>query len=56
MEQLLKEFTRGKQVSLEEIRNFIEKLEINSEDKEALLKLTPEKYTGLASKLAQNNN
>lgn len=51
----LKELTRGKNISLYDIRGFVKNLEINKEDKEKLLKLTPEKYIGLATKLAKNN-
>ncbi len=49
--EMLKELTRGKRVSLEEFRKFISRLEINKEDKEMLLKLTPENYIGLANKI-----
>ena len=49
--ELLKGLTRGKRVTLEEMREFIKELEINSEDKEILLNLTPENYTGLAANL-----
>ena len=49
----LKELTKGKKVSLEELHTFISNLEINEDDKEMLLGLTPEKYTGLAEKLAK---
>lgn len=49
--EMLKELTRGKRVSLEEFRKFISDLEINKQDKEMLLKLTPENYIGLANKI-----
>lgn len=49
--EMLKELTRGKRVSLEEFKKFISRLEINKEDKEMLLKLTPENYIGLANKI-----
>jgi len=49
----LKELTRGKQVTLEDIRRFILDLEdISDEVREELLQLTPENYTGLAEKIA----
>ena len=51
--ELLKEMTRGKKVTLDEIRKFIEKLELDKEDKNRLLELTPEKYIGLASELVK---
>ena len=51
--ETLKEMTRGKNTSLEYIRNFVRKLKIDEKDKERLLNLTPEKYIGLAEKLAK---
>ena len=47
----LKELTRGKRVTLEEIREFILSLKISKEDKNRLLKLDPKEYIGLSSKL-----
>ena len=49
--ELLKQMTRGKKVTLEEIRKFVKELDIDEEDKKRLLELTPEKYIGLAPKL-----
>ena len=49
----LKELTRGKRVSLEEMRVFIGKLEIPESAKAELLKLTPASYIGLAKSLAK---
>jgi adenylosuccinate lyase len=49
----LKKFSRGKKLSLEKIREFIENLELNKGDKKRLLELTPEKYTGKAKELAE---
>ncbi len=49
--ELLKEFSRGEQHSLQEYREFIKSLQISETDKEILLKLTPQNYTGLAEKL-----
>ena len=51
--ELLKEMTRGKKVALDEIRKFVEKLDLDKEDKVRLLDLTPEKYIGLASELVK---
>ena len=51
----LKELTRGKRVSLEEMRVFIGKLEIPTSAKVELLKLTPASYIGLAESLASNS-
>ena len=48
----LKELTRGKQTTLLDIHKFISTLEVNDKIKKELLKITPENYTGLASKLA----
>lgn len=47
----LKELTRGKEITPEIIKEFIEGLEIEDEDKQRLLKLTPQNYLGLASRL-----
>ncbi len=48
----LKELTRGEKISQEIIVKFINSLKLPKEDKEYLLNLTPETYTGLSSKLA----
>lgn len=48
----LKDLTRGKVVTLSDIHKFIETLEVSDKIKKELLKITPENYTGLASKLA----
>lgn len=47
----LKELTRGQNMTLENIYKFIKKLNIPKSEKDKLLNLTPETYTGLASKL-----
>lgn len=52
----LKALTRGSQISLEELRNFISTLNISEEDKNILLNLTPHTYLGLASKLVDYIN
>jgi len=49
--EILKGLTRGKHISMVEVREFVEKLEISSVDKERLLVLKPENYLGLADKL-----
>jgi len=49
---VLKELTRGHRVTLEEIRAFVEGLDIGAEAKARLLALTPASYTGLAAELA----
>ncbi len=47
----LKELTRGKEVSLIDIHNFITNLDVSDKLKKELLNITPENYIGLASKL-----
>ena len=47
----LKELTRGKAVTKESVQKFIKGLDIQKEEKNKLLKLTPQNYTGLASKI-----
>jgi adenylosuccinate lyase len=49
----LKELTRGKRVSREDMRRFIESLEIPPDARSDLLDLTPSGYTGMASQLAR---
>ncbi len=51
----LKKLSRGKKVDKEAIEKFIKKLEIPNEEKRILLNLTPEKYTGLAQIIVDNN-
>jgi adenylosuccinate lyase len=49
----MKKVTRGKHIDSEGIKGFIQALEIPDEAKKQLLKLTPEKYTGLAVQLVK---
>ena len=49
----LKELTRGRRITPEQMQAFIEKLEIPADAKASLLKLTPRNYTGYAEKLAK---
>lgn len=49
----LKELTRGQRITPEQMREFIEKLDIPAEAKAALLELTPRTYTGYAEQLAK---
>lgn len=49
----LKELTRGRRVTAEIMRDFVEALPLPKEDKARLLKLTPATYTGIAAKLAR---
>ena len=48
----LKELTRGKQISLDDLHHFIDSLDVKPQVKKELKKFTPENYIGLASKLA----
>jgi adenylosuccinate lyase len=48
---MLKELTRGRRVGAEELRAFVEGLDIGAEAKARLIALTPGGYTGLASDL-----
>lgn len=50
----LKELSRGKKISIENIRVFINTLDVSAKVKSELLKITPVNYTGIASKLAAN--
>jgi len=49
----LKELTRGKNISAQDLHSLINKLEIPADVKEQLVSLTPSKYIGLASDLAR---
>ena len=50
----LKELTRGKIISKEDIQEFIKSLDVLSdEDRENLLQLTPEEYVGYACQIAE---
>ena len=50
----LKELTRGKGISKEALRDFINGLAIPQEAKDGLLAMTPASYVGLAEKLAKD--
>jgi adenylosuccinate lyase len=47
----LKELTRGKRITIDDYKNFVQNLELPPEEIEALLKLTPATYTGIADKI-----
>ncbi len=49
----LKELTRGRRVTAEIMRDFVEALPLPAEDKARLKKMTPATYTGIAAKLAK---
>ena len=53
--ELLKELSRGKELTKEELHNFINNLNIPKEDKERLLNLTPSNYIGLCEEIVNNN-
>jgi adenylosuccinate lyase len=50
----LKELTRGRAITREAIRAFVESLDIPADDKARLLALTPATYIGLAARLARD--
>jgi adenylosuccinate lyase len=51
--EVMKEMTRGQHVTLETLREFIAKLDINEDDKQNLLKLEPANYIGRSSSLVE---
>ena len=53
--EMLKELSRGKELTKKELHTFIKKLPIPKEDKDILLKLTPTNYLGLAITIVDNN-
>lgn len=52
----LKDLTRGQKVNKEILKQFVETLNIDENDKKRLLELTPENYLGLAERLSDTNN
>ncbi len=50
----LKELTRGKKITAKDLKNFVKTLKLPKEDQEALEKLTPATYLGLAEKLVKS--
>jgi adenylosuccinate lyase len=46
-----KQFFRGKEVNKDSIKKFIENLDIDYKDKQKLIGLNPEEYTGLAEEI-----
>ena len=53
--ELLKELSRGKSITKEDIIIFVNKLDINDKDKKRLLELTPRDYIGLCNKIVDSN-
>ena len=49
----LKELTRGRRVTAEIMREFVDGLDLPKADKARLAKLTPATYIGMAQKLAR---
>ncbi len=54
--ELLKELTRGKKITVNDIHDFIKGLNINEKIKSKILKITPLNYTGIASKIVEDYN
>ena len=52
--ELLKDLSRGKRLTREELADFVLKLDISQASKDRLLALSPKDYTGLAKKLAES--
>ncbi len=48
-----KRFFRGKKITQKDVIQFIDKLKLDAKDKESLLQLTPEKYTGYAKEIVE---
>ena len=53
--ELLKELSRGKSLTKEDIHEFINKLNIPIDDKKRLLELSPSNYIGLCEKMVNKN-
>ena len=51
--ELMKDLSRGKEIKQSDLINFVDKLNIPTEEKERLLKLTPQTYIGYAEKLSK---
>jgi adenylosuccinate lyase len=52
--ELLKDLSRGKRLTREDLADFVLKLDISQASKDRLLALSPKDYTGLAKKLAES--
>lgn len=53
--ELLKKLSRGKKITKKDIKDFVNKLDINEEDKKILLELEPKDYIGLCEKIIDKN-
>ena len=52
----LRDLTRGRKITYQDLQRFIKKLDVPENIKKQLCTLTPEKYTGLADKLARSKH
>ena len=52
--EMMKNLSRGKEITKEDLTTFINEMNVPADDKKRLLDLTPKSYIGLASKLAKN--
>ena len=53
--EILKELSRGKELTKKDLQSFIKKLSINENDKKRLLELTPSNYIGLSEEIVNKN-
>lgn len=53
--EILKDLSRGKELTKKDLQKFIKGLEISEEDKKILLNLTPSKYIGLSETIVEKN-
>ena len=53
--EILKQLSRGKELTKKEIHDYIKELPIPKKDKDTLLKLTPNNYVGLSETIVNNN-
>jgi adenylosuccinate lyase len=49
----LKALTRGKGITRQALQEFVQSLDISAAEKQRLLAMTPQSYTGLAEQLAK---
>nr|MBP8251718.1 adenylosuccinate lyase [Herpetosiphon sp.] len=54
--EAMKKLARGRQITLADLHDFINQLDVTNEVREELLNLTPETYIGLAAKLARRKD
>ena len=52
--ELMKKLSRGKDIDEKNLKEFINNMDVPSEDKKRLLKLTPQSYIGYAEKLSRD--